>query len=213
MLDLERGVVGGVDEGRILAVIGADAAPHLQPLFVGAVGEQLQEVEAAIPEALDVRVRPPEREGVPDLRLAEGGLARLDEVLGPRISDLRVVVHGQPGPEAVDEGVDARSGHVVHGRDGVLHPERRVVGVDVGVPSVAVEDQASFAHVRFPIRSGIMASRRRPPAWGVRCRSQRSPRRWARRVRRAGTSRDRDISFQPWTSVSEGNSNSSHAAR
>ena len=194
-------------------MVGADAAPHLQAFLVGAVGEKLQDIEAPVAEALDVRVCPPEWEGVPNVRFAEGGFPGLDEVLGPGLTDLGVVVHGKPGPEAVDERVDARSRHVVYGRDGVFHPDRRVVGVDVGMPGVAVEDQTLLAHVVVPSllrHHGIPNDAR-----GVGCSitSSALSQTMGAPSPAGRASSDRVISFQPCTSTSGGRPISREAAR
>ena len=109
---------------------------ELDSLLVRTVDQDLERIETALVQTLDVLVRSPARDQRKSLK-----------VVAPSFPDFRVVEHRRPSAESVYERVCPRSHDLVDRLPGVLESERWVVVVDVRVPGVVVEEQSSFFHV------------------------------------------------------------------
>ena len=122
--------------GRVSLVRLPQRAEELDALLVRAADQDLEWVKSALVQALDVLVRPPARDQGEGLQM-----------VAPAFTNVRVVEHRRPRAEPVHERIDTRPHDLIDRLPSVLKPERRVVVVDVRVPSVVVEEQSSFFHI------------------------------------------------------------------
>ena len=115
----------------------AQIGDEVQAVLVGAVDEHPQRVEAALHQAEHARRRPPH------VILLRPRLAVLD---GEHLPHLRGVEGAVAALDAVAEGVDGRTRHLVNGYPSVLEAHGRLEVPQVRVPRVVVVDRPASPH-------------------------------------------------------------------
>ena len=115
----------------------AQVGDEVQAVLVGAVNEHPQRVEAALHQAEHARRRPPR------VILLRPRLAVLD---GKHFPHLRGVEGTVAALDAVAEGVNGRTRHLVNGYPGVFEPHGRLEVPQIRVPRVVVVDRPAPPH-------------------------------------------------------------------